>query len=235
MKFLLTNDDGIDAPGLSALEQAFERLGERVVIAPHRHRSGCSHQATTERTLQLALSTDGRHVLDGTPVDCTRVGLLHLVPDIDWVVSGINEGGNLGADVYMSGTVAAVREAALLGKPGIAVSQYRRRARQVDWQRSARWTQQVVQELLSRPCPPGTFWNVNLPDPDAETARPPIVFCQIDPHPLPVQFLPEEGGLRYVSDYHGRTRLTGHDVDLCFSGHITVTEMSLAWPERFPA
>ncbi len=227
MKFLLTNDDGIAAAGLAALERAIESLGERLIIAPENHLSGCSHQATTDRGLQLRQTDGAWHALDGTPVDCTRIGVAHLAPDIDWVLAGINEGGNLGADVYLSGTVAAVREAALLGKPAIAISQYRRRREPVNWQRSARWTRQVVSQLLSKPHAAGRFWNVNLPDSAMQAEEPEVVFCRTDPHPLPVRYRLEDGRLRYHGVYQERLRAPGHDVDVCFSGAIAVTEIWL--------
>src|SRR6476646_7717102 len=90
MAFLLTNDDGVDAPGLAALRRAIEPFGKAVVVAPDRHLSGCSHQATTARPLELTeLSTD-RFALDGSPVDCTRVGLIRVAPHANWVLSGVN-------------------------------------------------------------------------------------------------------------------------------------------------
>src|SRR5207248_657733 len=113
MKFLLTNDDGIDAPGLEALRWAVEPLGTAVVLAPDRHLSGCSHRATTSQPLELKQLTLDRYTLDGSPVDCARVGLARVAKEAEWVVAGVNEGGNLGADVYLSGTVAAAREASL--------------------------------------------------------------------------------------------------------------------------
>ena len=158
MRFLLTNDDGIDAPGLAALGRAVASLGSATIVAPKHHHSGCSHQATTHRPLELTEMGDRHYALDGTPVDCARVGLAHLTVEIDWVISGINEGGNLGADVYMSGTVAAAREAALLGKPGIAISQYRSRRVEVDWDLAADWCRQIVERLISRNPTPGSFW-----------------------------------------------------------------------------
>lgn len=239
-RFLLTNDDGIDAPGLGALESAIRELGRCVVVAPDRHRSGCSHQATTDRGLEWRQRDTDRHSLDGTPVDCTRVALAHLACDVDWVLSGVNEGGNLGADVYHSGTVAAVREAALLGKPGIAFSQYRKSRAPVDWQRAARWARAVASSLLELPCPAGSFWNVNLPDlgpgthepasiPEAidAMALPEVVFCGVDPHSLPVEFNFDQGRFHYVGRYHDRARIRGHDVDVCFSGRISVTQILL--------
>ncbi len=232
MKFLLTNDDGIDAPGIAALERAIARIGEAVVLAPDRHLSGCSHQSTTHRELSLARFAGGRHALDGTPVDCVRIGLGHIAPAADWVIAGINEGGNLGADVYCSGTVAAVREAALLGKPAVAISQYRRRDSAAQWDRAARWTEDVVRLLLDKQTETGVYWNVNLPDPMEDAAHPEIVFCPLDPHPLPVGFRVIDGRYRYAGNYHERLRHVGHDIEVCFSGAIAVTRLVLpAHPE----
>ena len=229
MQFLVTNDDGIDAPGLAALVQALAGLGESLVLAPDQCHSGCSHKATTDRPLELTPLGGNRHRLDGTPTDCTRVGLTHLFPQADWVVAGVNDGGNLGADVYLSGTVAAVREAVLLGKPGIAVSQYRRRGIVPDWQRAARWTAATLQVLLERDLPAGAFWNVNLPCCDLDLEMPELVFCRLDSNPLPVSFLAEDNRLRYAGNYHERARKAGSDVDICFSGRIAVSEISLGW------
>lgn len=118
MHILVTNDDGIDAPGLAALVEVARSLGEVTIVAPHCHRSGCSHAATSDQSLHLVERGPRHFALCGTPVDCVRVALLHLDPRIELVLSGINDGGNLGVDVLMSGTVAAAREAALLGRPG---------------------------------------------------------------------------------------------------------------------
>jgi 5'-nucleotidase len=236
MKFLLTNDDGIDAPGLEALRQAAEPWGTSVLLAPDRHLSGCSHQATTSRPLELKEVAPGRYSLDGSPADCTRIGLFHLAPHALWVLSGINEGGNLGADVYLSGTVAAAREACLLGKPAIAISQYIRR-RPVDWQQSARWTRRVLEVLLERPPEPGSFWNVNLPQVEmADSAAPEFVYCGVDPSPLPVEYeMMADGKFHYRARYHDRRRLSGHDVEACFAGQITISQISLsAVPVNIP-
>ena len=113
MKLLLTNDDGFDAPGLDALLKAAEGLGECVVLAPRQPLSGCSHQVTTHEPLRVERRGLSRYSLSGTPADCVRIGLRQLVPDAGCVLSGINQGGNLGSDVFYSGTVAAVREGVL--------------------------------------------------------------------------------------------------------------------------
>jgi 5'-nucleotidase len=225
--FLLTNDDGVDAPGLAMLRHAVEPLGQAVILAPDRHLSGCSHQATTSRPLELTRVSDACYALDGSPVDCTRIGLARVAPDTRWVLAGINEGGNLGADVYLSGTVAAAREACLLGKPAIAISQYVRR-RPIDWQQAGRWTRHVIAMLLDQQPQPGSFWNVNLPQPQENNASvPECVFCQVDPHPLPVDYDLRDGKLHYRGRYQDRLRATGHDVEICFSGRITISQISL--------
>ena len=126
MKFLVTNDDGIDAAGMQALVNAARTLGEAVVVAPAGPQSGVSHAVTWHEGVRIEPREESRYAIHGTPADCTRLGLLHVVPDATWVLSGINHGANLGADVYYSGTVAAVREAVLHGWLGIAVSHYRK-------------------------------------------------------------------------------------------------------------
>lgn len=226
MQFLLTNDDGIDAPGIAALAEAVSGLGSAVVVAPREALSGCSHQVTTHRPLELH-SREGHYALDGMPADCVRVGLWQVAPHVDWVLSGINAGGNLGADVYHSGTVAAVREATLLGRRGVAVSQYFRRDQPVDWAQSAAWTRVVVEELLQRPLAPRSYWNVNLPHLAPGAALPERVFCPLDPHPLPVSYAEQDGRLHYAPAYRDRKREPGRDIDVCFGGRIAISEIRL--------
>src|SRR6266478_368311 len=139
MKLLLTNDDGIDAPGLEALLNAVRTLGDPVVVAPAGPQSGVSHAVTWDEGVRIEPRGDKRFAVHGTPADCIRLGLLRLVPDAKWVLSGNNHGANLGADVHYSGTVAAVREAVLHGWPGIAVSHRHQREKQFDWARATRW------------------------------------------------------------------------------------------------
>lgn len=225
MKLLLTNDDGIDADGLQALLAAAREFGDPVLVAPAGPQSGCSH--TTSPSVRVEERDPGRFAVHGTPADCTRIGLLKLVPDARWVLSGINHGGNLGADVYYSGTVAAVREAVLHGWPGIALSHYRKKGFDYDWPRASRWAGRVLTDLLTRPVEPGVFWSVNLPHLTPDDPDPAVVECPLDPHPLPLSYRHEEGTHYYDGDYHGRQRRPGADVDVCFGGRIAVTELKL--------
>jgi 5'-nucleotidase len=227
MRLLLTNDDGIDAPGLAALERAARPLGEVVVAAPVGPYSGCGHQVTTRGPFRVSRPAEDRYAVEGTPADCVRVALHGLTADVDWVLSGVNAGGNLGADVYHSGTVAAVREAALHGRPGVAVSQYHRKGVPIDWGRAAGWVGPLLRDLLARPCPAGSFWNVNLPHILPGQPDPPVVFCPLDPNPLPLSFLRDGDLFAYDGDYHSRPRVPGADIDVCFGGAIAVTRLSL--------
>ncbi|MCI0683443.1 MAG: 5'/3'-nucleotidase SurE [Gemmataceae bacterium] len=227
MTFLLTNDDGIDAPGLAALAEAVAGLGPSVWVAPCGPQSGCSHRVTTDAPLRIVPHTGGRWAIAGTPADCVRLGLKRLAPQLTWVLAGINHGGNLGADVHHSGTVAAVREAALHGVPGIALSHYRKRGLDIDWQRATRWLRPIVQELLAKAWTPGTFWNINLPHLPADALDPEVVVCPLDRSPLPINYREENGHWHYDANYHERPRLPGTDVDVCFGGRIAVTLLSI--------
>ncbi len=226
--FLLTNDDGWDAPGLEALREAARGLGNCRVIAPEEPQSGCGHCTTTHGAIRLRRPTEDHVAVAGTPVDCVRLALHHLAPEIDWVLSGINPGGNLGTDVHHSGTVAAVREGVIRGVPGIAVSHYIARGRTIDWPRAARWARQTVILLMARPWEPGTFWNINLPHPGPDDPEPEVVFCPLDPSPLPLSYRFDEGQAVYSGDYQSRIRKSGCDVDVCFGGQIAVTRVQVA-------
>jgi 5'-nucleotidase len=227
MRFILSNDDGIDAPGLAALETAARQLGEPLVVAPTDALSGCSHRVTTDKPFRVFARENQRYAVDGTPADCIRVALHRFADQPAWVLSGINAGGNLGADVHHSGTVAAVREAVLHGVPGIALSHYVRRGIPLDWSHATALVQPILRDLVNRPWKPGSFWNVNLPHLEPGKPDPEIVFCPLDPTPLPLSFREEGDWLHYNGDYHGRKRVAGADVDVCFSGKIAVTLISL--------
>jgi 5'-nucleotidase len=227
MKFLLTNDDGIDAPGLQALCDVVVRFGDVLVVAPAEPHSGCGHRVTTDGPFRVSEHGPGRYAVDGTPADCVRVALHALVREPVVVLSGINAGGNLGADVHISGTVAAAREAVLHGHRSVALSQYRRKEMEFNWRRSARWTELVLRDLLQRPWTAGRFWNVNLPHVEGHQPDPEVVVCPINTLPLPLSYRREGDLFHYDGDYHGRPRHRGTDVDVCFGGRFAVSELRL--------
>lgn len=226
-KFLVTNDDGFDAPGLLALVRIAAQLGEPIIVAPTAHLSGCSHRVTTDKPIFVCQQRPQLFAVEGTPADCVRVGLHAMAREVDWVLAGINAGGNLGADVHHSGTVAAVREAVLHGRPGIAISQYRRRGHAIDWSTAAALALPVLRELLQQPCTPGTYWNINLPHVAPEMAPPEVVFCPLDSAPLPLSYRQDGDLWHYDGDYHARERTPGCDVDACFQGKIAVTRLTI--------
>ncbi|MEM9449864.1 MAG: 5'/3'-nucleotidase SurE [Cyanobacteria bacterium P01_E01_bin.6] len=229
MTYILTNDDGIDAPGLAALRDAVVHYGiqDSVVVAPNSQLSGCSHQLTRGRSIMIERRHDRAIAIGGTPADCTRVAISHLHPDTRWVLSGINAGGNLGSDVYVSGTVAAVREAALHRIPGIAFSQYIKRGRDIDWAIATQLVLQVLQRLLDEPWKEGIFWNVNLPHLSPDDPEPSMMLCDLCTQPLPLNHESDGSFIRYGGDYHLRPRDSGADVEVCFSGNIAVTQLRL--------
>lgn len=223
MKLLLTNDDGYQAVGLASLGRVVDDFGHSTVVAPKHEHSGCGHRLSTYTTIRTNSESDRVVVVDGTPADCTRLGLFQYCSDADWVIAGINRGGNLGVDHYMSGTVSAVREAALLGKPGIAISQFFRSDSPVDWDFSMRMARGVLEELFRRDTPRGAFWVVNLPAISASSVLPPIVDCDSDRNPVELRYDADGDGFKHCAAYHDRPRTAGSDVDVCFSGKIAVT------------
>jgi 5'-nucleotidase len=167
LKILLTNDDGIDAPGIAVLRRALDGLGEVTTIAPDRNTSAVARGITVRRPLTLRPSPfgDGYHgfAVDGTPSDCVRIALLGLrCPPPDLVVSGVNAGGNMGADVTYSGTVGAAFEAALRGRPAVAFSV---EELEPGWLGEAvPILRAMVGHVVERGLPRHSILNVNLPD-----------------------------------------------------------------------
>ena len=160
--FLLINDDGINAPGLNALILVMQKFGTLYTVAPTKPFSGCGHQVSGKTPLKVEkLKTTNskeykRWSVNGTPADCVRLGLNVLLKDlnIDYVVSGINAGGNLGVDIYTSGTIAAARESAFWGIPGIAVSHHIREMT-IDWNLAVKRSTKVMQSVLDKAKNPG--------------------------------------------------------------------------------
>lgn len=228
MKFLITNDDGYQADGIAVLRRVLESRGEVVMVAPNRGYSGCGHQITDKAMIRVERGEPGVHIIHGTPADCTRLGLLQFCPDADWVISGINEGANLAGDLFMSGTVGAAREAAISGKKAIAFSQYLRQPEYMqDWNRTARWTAQVLNTLFDIPLRTGEFWNVNFPALRAEDPEPEIEFCKHDVSQIDLNYDWTDEGAIYRGNFRNRGALPGYDIATCFAGKIAVSKLSL--------
>lgn len=164
MRILIANDDGYLAPGLAALVRAIEGLGEIDVIAPEQNASGTSNALTLGRPLQVYRAANGFQYVNGTPSDSVHLAMTGLLPERpDLVLSGINNGANMGDDTLYSGTVAAAMEGFLFGVPAIAFSQVQRGWEHLD--AAARVARAVVEQVLALPLE-GRPWllNVNIPN-----------------------------------------------------------------------
>ncbi len=165
---LISNDDGIDAPAMEPLVSELDAAGlEPLVVAPERQRSAASHQITLHKPLRVTRRGEGRFAASGTPADCVYIGLHKLVPRRPaLVLSGINDGYNLGGDVFYSGTVAAAVEGGLRGVPGLAVS-LAPGARDGIW-RAARFAAELARSVADTGLADKTVLNVNVPAGDCD-------------------------------------------------------------------
>lgn len=165
-RILVTNDDGIHAPGIKVLERIAKALSDDVwVVAPESEQSAVAHALTTRRPLRINKLGRQRFAVDGTPTDCVLVATHKLIPDRrpDLVLSGVNHGTNIGEDVHYSGTVAAALEGTLLGLRAVALSQARRADGSIDWSAAERHAPGVLRKLATMTWLPDVLINVNFP------------------------------------------------------------------------
>ncbi len=170
MQILLSNDDGYQAPGLETMARCLSNIGELTVVAPDRNRSAASNSLTLSRPLNVQKADNGFYKVDGTPTDCVHLaitGILESEPDI--VISGPNDGPNMGDDVLYSGTVAAATEGRFLGFPAIAVSMASFDPQNFD---TACWAiESLIGKLQRHPLTDDTILNVNVPDLPVELVK----------------------------------------------------------------
>ena len=210
MDILLTNDDGCDAPGLTAAYDALSRLGTVHVVAPMTERSACSHTISLYRPISVERTTRERfglvHAVDGTPADCVRLAVAELLEGpIDLVVAGINSGANTGVDMFYSGTIAGAREAAILGIPAIAVSQAVRAKIDTDWVATGEITAELVRELHCETLPGPGFWSINLPAPLPDDPKRHVHRVPVATEPVPLMFHRRDGADKTVTQFgYGR-------------------------------
>ena len=166
-RVLISNDDGVHAPGLKVLERAASKIFKEVwVVAPESEQSASGHSLTLRRPLRVRRLATRRYAVDGTPTDSVLLGVHEVMksarPDV--LLSGINRGGNLGEDITYSGTVAAAMEGTLLGLPSVALSQHYKDRQKVSWKTAETWVARVLRNLLKEDWPAGVLMNVNFPD-----------------------------------------------------------------------
>jgi 5'-nucleotidase len=236
MHILVTNDDGINHPGLLALAQALRPLGQVSVLAPERNWSASGHVKTLDYPLRVKETTlaDDTPALttDGAPSDCVALALLGLLPPVDLVVSGINPNANLGHDVTYSGTVTAAMEAAIGGVPGIAVSlsSPENDLRPV-FLTAANIARRIAAQVIARGLPPATLLNVNVPFLPEDQIRGILVTRQglrvyrdkleprRDPRGRPYYWIGGEAPTGVLED--------GTDIGGLAQGYVTVTPLQL--------
>jgi 5'-nucleotidase len=229
MRILIANDDGYLAPGLAALVRAMEGLGEIDVIAPEQNASGTSNALTLSRPLSAYTATNGFRYVNGTPSDSVHVALTGLLPRPDLVLSGINNGANMGDDTLYSGTVAAAMEGYLFGIPAIAFSQVEKGWGQLD--AAARVARSVVEQALALNRPGPWLLNVNIPNRvDAEQlprlvtrlgrrhASEPVI-RQTNPRGEPIYWIGPAGDAREAGE--------GTDFHAAASGCISITPLQV--------
>src|SRR5437016_8039517 len=178
MRILLTNDDGVYAPGLRALRKELQRLGEVTVVAPAGEQSAVGHSITllTPLLIQEVLDENNQSMgwaVEGRPADCVKLALLELLRDKqpDLIVSGLNAGSNAGINVLYSGTCAAAIEGAFFRRTSIAVSQEYIKPKPLDFQRGAALARTVIEQILSHHPAEGSLFNVNIPSFDKGPVR----------------------------------------------------------------
>lgn len=163
MKILVSNDDGVHSPGIRALANEMSTIADVVVVAPDRNRSGASNSLTLTRPIRVRELDNGYYSVEGTPTDCVHLALTGFFDSIaDLVVSGINEGANLGDDILYSGTVAAAVEGRYLGLPAMALSMVGDNIQHFDT--AASIARQLVLKLKTNSVPAQTILNINIPD-----------------------------------------------------------------------
>jgi 5'-nucleotidase len=241
MRFLVTNDDGIDAPGLDVLVRVARRFGEVRVVAPHVCHSSRSHAVNLKAPFRIEPSERFEGVTafscGGSPADCVRVGLRHLpIGPMDLVLSGINSGGNIGVDLYYSGTVAAAREAALLGVQAIAISQLVRPGQEIVWSQTQRRANHVLRLLLERPQRLPLLTNVNLPSPEPGRPERGVIVCPLALEPWPMRYERDADDssaahgahdARYAGRYLDRAASDGSDFYYLTRDYTTITPLVL--------
>jgi 5'-nucleotidase len=239
MKILLTNDDGIDAPGLRALYEELRPLGEVAVSAPDRQYSAASHSISLHQPFRVRRSVwpgvEHSYSVSSSPADCVRLAILKLLPfKPDWVLSGINQGANYGTLVLYSGTVAAAAEAVILGLPAMAVSVASHTFQ--DFRAASRLARLLAQSVGKQGLPEGILLNVNVPPLAPEEVKG-VVLCH-QGHFRHVDDLEPHGEMEdhygYVLDSPTRPEREAPDSDVerVRSGFIAVSPLQLDLTDR---
>jgi 5'-nucleotidase len=225
---LLTNDDGIHAPGLQGLEEALQAISAQVwVVAPHTEMSASSHAISLLRPVHYEQLSERKFAVEGTPTDAVIVGLGKLLPvQPDLVISGINRGGNMGENIFYSGTVAAALEALLSGLPAFAISVASRRGFEFDV--AAAFAMKLAEKILRQPLPAGVLLNVNVPVPWRNGVAVTRQSPKISKNMLAENLDPRGRRYFWIHEQHDLSRVEpGTDYAAIQAGSISVTPLRL--------
>ena len=232
VRILLTNDDGITADGIGAMRTALEGLGEIVTIAPADHQSATSHAVTFSGPLRVEPARFGPDrafdglAVHGRPADCVKLGLSELIEGgVDLVVSGMNAGANVGINVIYSGTVAAAREAAILGVPAIATSLHVGDWDAIDWARAVSHARTVIDGLLGHGLPEAALVNVNVPILDGGREPRGVRVVRACSLAVDARYERAAEGYRICSTMAFPRHDPGTDVEALFAGYVTLTPL----------
>lgn len=234
-RILVTNDDGIDAPGIKVLEQIALTLSKDVwVVAPETEQSGAGHSLTLRTPLRIRQIEKTRFAVNGTPTDCVALAVKEILKDNKpaLILSGINAGTNLGEDVTYSGTVAAAMEGTLLDIPSIAISQaYTEDKTKIQWDAAKHHLPDLIDRLVKQGIPTNTLININIPDlnpgdvrgikvsPQGKRKLGDNISRRLDPDGQPYYWI---GGARNEDKEHSAT-----DLATVRDGYIAVTPLCL--------
>ncbi|WP_050462014.1 5'/3'-nucleotidase SurE [Herbaspirillum autotrophicum] len=245
MKILISNDDGYLAPGIVALADVLSAIAEITVVAPDSNRSGSSNSLTLDRPLGVERAANGFYYVNGTPSDCVHIALTGLLPERpDLIVSGINQGQNMGDDTLYSGTVAAATEGFLFGLPAIAFSQLHKGWAELD--AAARVARDIVERHFDA-LPKPYLLNVNIPNLPYGELKPTVatrlgkrhmsepVYKMQDPHGKDMYWIGPAGAVRDAgvgTDFHatalGHVSITPLQIDLTHTSQLDHLKKALA-------
>lgn len=234
MRILISNDDGVNAPGLAVIERIAMSLSDDVwVIAPETEQSGAGHSLTLHRPLRVR-HIDGRHMaVDGTPTDCVMLAINNLIPDQrpDLMLSGVNRGSNIADDVTYSGTIAAAMEATILGVPSIALSQHYDNGDNIHWVTVEAHAAGLIRRLMAVGWPDNVLINLNFPsvEPDEVSG---VEVCRQGSYKfgdaLTERLDPRGRPYYWIGEMRNTERKTaGADAAAIDQGAITVTPLCL--------
>jgi 5'-nucleotidase len=229
LTILVTNDDGIDSPGIQILAETLKVLEKVYVVAPNKECSAMAHSLTLHRRLRVDKVREGYFAVDGTPADCVNLAMCHILPERpDMIASGINRGGNMGEDITYSGTVSAAFEGAFYGIPSFAISLVSKD--DFKFRTAASFALRVARFILKNGLPKDTFLNINVPNLDEDGVKSYRVTKQgrrVYGDAVVEEVDPEGEKYYWIRGHRGLESMEGTDFEAVSNHHISITPLHL--------